>query len=339
MLSRFFLVSVLCFTREKRFFKCKKKRLVIKSYPILCVVKGQPLNLKVFFNALLEKADAIHLHAPNFLFLAALLLRFIFNKRLIFIITHHTDVFGRRLFKFFLIPLYKYLCRNAAAVIVYSKKVVNISEDLPKDCKLKIIPLSVDLHIFKQKKPFLVKKSFFTVGFLGRHARYKGIDVLLRACCQIPNCHVRLGGDGPYRSLSETLAKDLDMSSRAFFLGDIVGLKEKMLFFNSIDIFVFPSTEITETFGIVQLEAMMMGIPVIASNLPTGVTDIAIHEKTALLIRPGNVDDLVKAILRIKSDNRLRTRLIKQAKEHVRRTFDKQIVMRKTLKVFQDCLS
>jgi rhamnosyl/mannosyltransferase len=199
--------------------------------------------------------------------------------------------------------------------------------------------LSINCNLYKNKNFKRFSSETIFVGFLGRHARYKGIDILLRACSRIQETHVNIAGDGPFRSQAEILTNELKMTSRVTFLGDITLFNQKLNFYNSIDIFVFPSTEITETFGIVQLEAMVMEIPVVSSNLPTGVTDVAIHGRTALLIRPGNINDLVRAIFRLKKDKRLRKRLIFQAKKHVTKNFNDHINMKKTLQVFQDCLS
>ena len=93
---------------------------------------------------------------------------------------------------------------------------------------------------------------------------------MLNALSKLPGVRARIAGDGPYRAEAEELADSLNVKDRADFLGDIRNMQDKIACYKSIGVFVFPSTEVTETFGISQLEAMLMGVPVVASNLRTG---------------------------------------------------------------------
>jgi glycosyltransferase involved in cell wall biosynthesis len=71
-------------------------------------------------------------------------------------------------------------------------------------------------------------------------------------------------------------------------------------YFASIDVLVFPSINMLEAFGIVQLEAISAGIPVIASDLP-GVRTLITNSGYGLLSKPGDVNDLTRAMIAIKS--------------------------------------
>src|SRR5690606_7166741 len=96
---------------------------------------------------------------------------------------------------------------------------------------------------------------------------------------------------GPFREPCMQLAAELGVADRVHFPGALSAAEKSRLLL-AIDVFAFPSTEITEAFGVSQLEAMLHGTAVVASNLPTGVTDVAIDEVTALLAEPGNADQL-----------------------------------------------
>src|SRR5206468_10970589 len=81
---------------------------------------------------------------------------------------------------------------------------------------------------------------------------------------------------------------------------------------------VLPSTETAEAFGMVQLEAMAHGVPVINTSLASGVPSVSIHGETGLTVSPGNVKDLREAIRTLESDEQLRNRFPKNAQERVR---------------------
>lgn len=176
-----------------------------------------------------------------------------------------------------------------------------------------------------------------TLGFVGRHARYKGLDVLVRALAQTPGVHTFIAGDGPYRAVAQGLASTLGVADRAHFLGEVAE-PEKLRLFAASDVFVLPSTEITEAFGIAQLEAMAAGLPVIASDLPTGVTDVTVDGVSGLLCAPGDPASLSAAIRRLASDDRLRQKLAVGAQMHVRERFDEEVVLARSIDALEAAL-
>ena len=96
---------------------------------------------------------------------------------------------------------------------------------------------------------------------------------------------------------------------------------EKLRLLAAADVFVFPSTEITEAFGVSQLEAMVVGCPVVATNLPTGVTDVSVDGRTALVVEPNDAEALAAAIGRVCDDRVLAERLASNARRRVQQNF------------------
>ena len=144
--------------------------------------------------------------------------------------------------------------------------------------------------------------------FFGSLVPYKGPDVLLKAFKiikkEFPEVKLIFGGRGPMVVELQSMAKKFDLEDDVIFLG-FVEEKDKALYYKSADIFSLPSTNMAESFGIVNLEAMASGIPVVGSNLG-GIPDIIKEGKNGLLAKPRDHQSLANAILRLLKDDNLR---------------------------------
>jgi glycosyltransferase involved in cell wall biosynthesis len=132
----------------------------------------------------------------------------------------------------------------------------------------------------------------FTLGFLGRLTEEKGVDILLRSLAKLPaDTNLIIAGSGPKENELKKQVLELNLSDRVSFLGRVT---DKAQFFNQIGALVVPSF-LAESFGLVAVEAMAFGVPVIASRIGA-LSEIIENEKTGLLFEPGNADDLAKKI-------------------------------------------
>jgi glycosyltransferase involved in cell wall biosynthesis len=282
---------------------------------------SQPVSLWMGRILRRTKPDLILLHAPNFW--GALMVE-LYCPRVPVVVIHHADVQGRVLLNSILRPLYRRIVRRARLVIVASKRNVGQSVDLPKElgrvCEL---PLGVDetayeLSLRERLQIEVRKKELFgdsiVVGFLGRFAWYKGLSILLKAVSPLADIRLLLVGDGSLRGQLKKEAEGLGMADRVRFVGH-VSEAEKVKYFHMMDIFVLPSTHITEAFGIVQIEAQFCGRPVIRTDLPTGVRDITIHGVTGLAVPAGDVRSLSEAIAHLSRDRALREQLGRRGRE------------------------
>jgi len=136
---------------------------------------------------------------------------------------------------------------------------------------------------------------------------YKGVDVLIRALTEV-NVRVILVGDGPERAAWQQLAGDLGLSSRVHFWGEVPQTVLTSLY-HACDFFVLPSVTRAEAFGMVQLEAMACGKPVISTLLPTGVPWVNRDRETGLVVQPQNVPALRAALARLAGDAKLRAEM------------------------------
>ena len=302
------------------------------------VLMSQPLALSLLWMMRPADHEEVHLHAPN-PYAATVLwlkLRTTPQQRLprLFVI-HHADVQGRWLPRVLLQPLYRDLARQAERVIVTSRRNFAMSRDLPRDVRIGVLApfVKLDQHAAgetERAEARAWRRSRYgdapLVGFVGRHARYKGLSVLIRALATMPGVHGVIAGDGPCRAEAEALVVELDVAGRIDFLGEI-SQADKARLLLAVDVLAFPSTDATEAFGVVQLEAMLLGAPVVASRLPTGVADVAVDGVTALTCAPGDADDLARRLMQVLDDPLLAERLRVSARAHVLERFSETMML------------
>lgn len=173
--------------------------------------------------------------------------------------------------------------------------------------KISVVPLGIDHHPFEEPvDPSSIKAQYRgpIVLFVGRLVYYKGIEVLLEAFRHV-RAHLVVVGEGPLRPSLEQLIRRQGLSDKVHLLGRVPDEELRKLY-AACDIFVLPSTVSTECFGLVQVEAMLAGKPVINTNLPTGVPTVSIHGETGLTVDPKSVQQLYEALATLISDNQLR---------------------------------
>jgi glycosyltransferase involved in cell wall biosynthesis len=142
--------------------------------------------------------------------------------------------------------------------------------------------------------------------FTGRLVPYKGVDVLLRSMSSV-DARLVVAGDGPLRGALEAQAR-ATCGGRVTFAGT-VGDEELTALYHACDVFVLPSVTRAEAFGLVQIEAMACGKPVVSTSVPSGVPWVNQHQVTGLVVPPGDADALAGALRRLLADPSLRARL------------------------------
>lgn len=154
-----------------------------------------------------------------------------------------------------------------------------------------VIYNGIDLKSFEYVTPHEHLRPY--VFALGRHVHQKGFDVLLRAMVDVPTSHdLILAGDGPERGALERLAEELGIEERVVFPGrlDSAAVRQHM---KGASVFVLPSRH--EPFGIVNLEAMASGTPVVATRVG-GVPEFVVDGVTGVLVEAGDPERLAAAI-------------------------------------------
>ena len=168
---------------------------------------------------------------------------------------------------------------------------------------------------------------------MGRLVHWKGIQNVLAAMKNVDNANLNIVGDGPYRKDLEDFIKNNHLESKVKMLGKITDQNQKEEIFKNTDIFVFPSIRKSESFGQVQIQAMQYEIPVINTNLGTGVNYISLHNETGLTVEPNNVEQLTDAINKLVQNHELRQQLGKNARNRVKELFDIEKIKDKYIKM------
>jgi phosphatidyl-myo-inositol dimannoside synthase len=185
-----------------------------------------------------------------------------------------------------------------------------------------------------EPKTRLPSAGGFKVLFVGRLVERKGVMHLIDAVGQMP-AELRAGlvviGDGPERQTLEARARDSGLKGAVEFRGRVSDDELRATYARS-DVLVLPSIldarGDTEGLGVVLLEAMSYGVPVVASDIG-GITDIVEHDKSGLLVPPGDVAQLARALERLARDPALARRLGSAGEQRVRQAFGWPEIMAK----------
>lgn len=161
--------------------------------------------------------------------------------------------------------------------------------------------------------------------FVGRLVYYKGIDVLLRGIADIEDAILVVVGKGPEREALKELASDIGVEDRVRFAG-FVSDEALPVYYSIADVFALPSISSSEAFGIVQVEAMMYGVPVINTSLDTGVASVSRHGETGLTVPPGDAAALEDAIRTLTSNADMRSEFSEAARDRARQFERKHVV-------------
>jgi len=264
---------------------------------------------------MMRDADVVHLHLPMAETAALVAIGRILGKRII--VTHHADlvlegnrlsqlaatvakwsgIAGGKLANAFVTntasraqvsPMAKHMTGNLNIIpppIVVAPVTIRAGEDFRRDFDLGSRPL---------------------IGYVGRYASEKGIDVLLQTIPAVqehfPDARFALAGPR-HDARDGSLLRGpwdpwLQRYAQAIRQLDYLSDDDLARFYAACDVLVLPSTDWTESFGMVQIEAMMRGTPVVASDLP-GVADPIMKTGYGLLAKPGDVGDLAYAIIRV----------------------------------------
>jgi len=186
--------------------------------------------------------------------------------------------------------------------------------------------LKVTVHKNYVKQVLEIPQNRTVIGYAGRLVKVKNLDILVKAmkivAKKIPNCHLLIIGEGPFKEKLYYLAYKLSLTGKCTFLPFVEHLAN---FLNVIDIFVLPSSQ--EGFSIVAAEAQALGKPVIASKVG-GLPEVIINGVTGILINDITPKKLAAAIYYLLKHEDIRIEMGRKAKARALNLFDMKNIIR-----------
>jgi rhamnosyl/mannosyltransferase len=290
-----------------------------------------------------QGADIAHAHAP---YPPGELAHLFLGRASRFVMTYHSDIVKQRVLGAAYAPFLRLALKRASLIAVATPVHVQASSFLqPVAEKCRIIPYGQDLSRFAPTAERLAQadavRTRFGGGplllFVGRLRHYKGVDVLIRAMQELPDAQALIAGIGPEEAGCRALAGELGLGERVHFLGEPSD-DELVTLYRAADLFVLPSTNRAEMFGIVQVEAMASGLPVICTELGTGTSFVNRHGETGLVVPPNDPAALAAAIRQILDHPELAGRMGQAGIDRAAAEFSVEVMVRRIIDFYGEAL-
>ncbi len=293
-----------------------------------------------------KNIDIIHAHWSLPQGLVGILCKQLFQIPCITTI-HGTDV-HRFKFSFFK-NLNAFIINRSNICTANSRATSKIAQTISDTKKIEIIPMGVDTSFFnKNKRSGSIKDKYGIEGnvilYVGRLIDWKGIDYLINAMPRVidavPKTKLFIVGSGPLKNVFVQLSERLNIKKNIIFI-DAVSQIDLIDFYALADLFVLPSIindkGETEGLGVVLLEAMACGVPVIGTNVG-GIRDIIKDGKTGLLARQKDSDDLALKINRLFSDEQLKIKIVENGFKLIEDKFTWDVVSDRFIQIYTDVI-
>ena len=284
-------------------------------------------------------ADICHLHFPNPL---ADLSCFVGRRKIPLVISYHSDVVSQRIAGILYRPLLNWLMRRADRIVVATPAHVNHSPVLVRHReKCDVIPFGLELSRFLPDPDRSRRAAFLRASegegpvilTIGRLVGYKGHGYLLEACKDL-NARIWIVGTGPLESDLRQQASRLRLENRVKFWGRASdGLMLDLL--EACDIFAMPSISRAEAFGLVQVEAMASGKPVVNTALDSGVPLVSLDGVTGFTVPPSDPIALREAFSRLLASVELRKKLGEAGRRRAFQEYDSDSMISRYWSCFQ----
>lgn len=278
---------------------------------------------------IISQYDIIHVHLPDPMATLALFLSPHKTKKII--LHWHSDIINQKFLLNFFLPLQKWILNRADKIIATSEKYILESPYLSKyKEKCICIPIGINMPT-PSKKPSKQSNIILSVG---RLVPWKGFEYLIESLKFLPqNFQVQIIGEGnqDYKKRLLDLIYTQKLEDRVFLLGK-KNKEELAKLYENANCFVLPSYQ--ESFGIVLLEAMHYGLPLVCAKFaPSGSDWINQDNITGFVVSPKDSKAIAQAILKIQKNYKF---FCKNAKERFQALFTKEKMIEKIAQLYLD---
>lgn len=282
---------------------------------------GMPLSFDFFklFFKIRKKYDKFLIHYP---FPLATFLTFFIPKNKL-IIFYHSDIVRQKFFRTILSPFIKYSLKKANKIIVSGHNIIKSSKFLKKhNAKCEIIPFGVNFPISENdeteaKKIKKLNNNKRIILGVGRLVYYKGFEYAIRVMKNI-EAKLIVIGSGPEEKKLKNLIASLNLEEKVEILQPQESLNP---YFLACSVFIFLSCARSEAFGLVQLQALAYGKPIINTYLNTAVEEISLNNITGFTVQPKNTKEIESALNKILNNKELYDQFSKNAKQRYEELF------------------
>ena len=283
--------------------------------------------------------DVVHVHMPDPMAAFAI---WATRPKAALVVHWHSDVIRQRKMLKLYEPLQHWLLARAAAIVATSQAYADASEPLQRwRSKVAVVPIGIsDNHSFAcSEKARAIRQRYRgrrIVFSLGRMTYYKGFDVLIDAAAALPDdCVVVIGGQGELFDHYKAMVLKRGLAGKVHLLGHIND-DELPSHFEACDVFCLPSTARAEAYGVAILEAMVMGKPIVASDIAgSGVPWVNVDGSTGFNVPVGQPRPLAEALTRVLTDAPLRQTLGAAARQRYVQDFNSELMTRRVVELYQ----
>jgi glycosyltransferase involved in cell wall biosynthesis len=339
-LSKSIEVEVLVANDHRRSERSRQGGVEVARLATVLMLHGTPIVPLMARAMRLARPDIVHLHFPNPMAALACLVS---RLDVPIVITWHSDVVRQRRAAAIFAPLLSLLLRRCAAIIVGSTAYIETSATLSARRRLcRVIPFGIRAGDFEHPDAARVAELRCRHGErivlgVGRLIYYKGFENLVRVMADV-RATALVAGEGPLGGALAAEAARLGVADRVVLLGRVNDADLKACY-HACDVFALPSVERSEAFGIVQLEAMACGKPVVNTWIDSAVPHVSLDGVTGLTVAPGDPAALAAALNALLDDPARRAAMGAAGRQRVREEFSAELMARRTLEVYREVVS
>ncbi|HYL36154.1 MAG TPA: glycosyltransferase [Bryobacteraceae bacterium] len=311
----------------------------VSRLPTPLSLASTPLCPRMMGEIRRANADIIHLHLPNPMAILAYLAS---GHRGHLVVTYHSDTVRQKALGALFEPLLHLALRRSAAIIATSPDYQRTSIVLQRySDRCHVIPYGIALRQFEHCDASEVQKIRAQYGerlviSVGRLVYYKGFEYLIQAMREV-NGKLLIAGEGPLRRKLQELANHLGVTDKVVFLGEIQN-RDVIPYYHAADLFALASVARSEAFGIVQIEAMAAGLPIVNTKLDSGVPFVSPHRETGLTVPPRDAPALARAVNHLLDNPRLRQSLGGAGRLRAQQEFSVTTMAARTLELYSSVM-